>query len=296
MNQHIAKDVGIWMPIYIGDMLSKTTRLTTEQIGAAYLLMMDYWKNGTIPNDNKIIASVTRLSPAKAKVLKSALVNSGLFDINDEEIISSYLDGLREKAEDNKTSKSERAKKAADTRWENERKAKELAEQQALPEHNLSNANAMPEHMQSECLSNAKTMLETCPSTSSSSIHNSLSLDASDVPDQAGASTYWQPTLDILNTKLRMAGATTVTQTVLEQTLVTFNPHYEHTRLSDNQLLAKLVTWIKSDQERQKTKIASKTTATRSNKTNLNCNQDWNNQPPPDYADMPPVDVSDMEF
>lgn len=32
------------------------------------------------------------------------------------------------------------------------------------------------------------------------------------------------------------------------------------------------------------------------NKTNLNCNQDWNSQPPPDYADLPPVDVSDMEF
>ncbi len=28
------------------DMLAKTTRMTTEQIGASFLLMMDYWRNG----------------------------------------------------------------------------------------------------------------------------------------------------------------------------------------------------------------------------------------------------------
>ena len=291
----MSNDVGIWMPIYIGDMLSKTTRLTTEQIGATYLLMMDYWKNGSIPNNVQIIASVTRLSSAKAKALKTVLVNSGLFDISDEEITSSYLDGLREKAEDNKTSKSERAKKAADTRWENERKAKELAEQQAQLEHNASNANAMLEHMQNPCLSNANDMLEPCPSTSSSSIYNSLSQSASgSEKSKVVEPEDWQPSLDTLNTKLKMAGAMAITQATLDQTLVTFNPHYESQHLSDNKLLAKLVTWIKSDQERQKTRATSKPTSSRPAKTNLHPNRDWENQPPPEYDDIPLVDVSDM--
>ena len=293
----MSNDVGIWMPIYIGDMLAKTTRLTTEQIGATYLLMMDYWKNGSIPNSVQIIASVTRLSSAKAKALRTVLVNSGLFDISDEEITSSYLDGLREKAEDNKTSKSERAKKAADTRWENERKAKELAEQQAQLEHNASNANAMLEHMQNPCLSNANDMLETCPSTSSSSIYNSLSQSASGSEKSKVVELEdWQPSLDTLNTKLKMAGAMAITQATLDQTLVTFSPHYEHTRLSDNKLLAKLVTWIKSDQERQKTRATSKPASSRPAKTNLHPNRDWENLPPVEYADIPPVDVSDMDY
>ena len=104
----------------------------------------------------------------------------------------------------------------------------------------------------------------------------------------------WQPSLDTLNTKLKMAGATAITQATLDQTLVTFNPHYESHHLSDNKLLAKLVTWIKSDQERQKTRATSKPTSSRPAKTNLHPNRDWENQPPPEYDDIPLVDVSDM--
>lgn len=64
----------------------------------------------------------------------------------------------------------------------------------------------------------------------------------------------WSPELEALNTRLRMAGGRAVDQTTLDQTLVLFNPHYEGQYMPPNKRLAKLVSWIRNNQQRESAK------------------------------------------
>lgn len=81
-------------------------------------------------------------------------------------------------------------------------------------------------------------------------------------PDDAGQQAHepdyfqtpglgWTPRLDLLNARLKMAGHKPVTQEVLLQTLVTFNPHYDdQPAMSDNNRTGKLVNWIGDKQQK----------------------------------------------
>lgn len=85
-----------WMPLYIGDYLQDTTRLTTEQHGAYMLLIMDYWTNGPLPDDDAALAHVTRLQPAAWK--KTRHVIARFFSIEDGVWRHKRIDEEREKA------------------------------------------------------------------------------------------------------------------------------------------------------------------------------------------------------
>lgn len=51
-----------WFPLYVGDYVRDTARLTTEGHGAYLLLMLDYWVNGAPPDDDETLSSIARLS------------------------------------------------------------------------------------------------------------------------------------------------------------------------------------------------------------------------------------------
>lgn len=80
----------IWMPLYVADYLSSTTRLTTEQHGAYLLLIMDYWKNGRLPNDDHVLSQITRMSIERWGVLRGVL--EGFFEVTDKEWIHTRIE------------------------------------------------------------------------------------------------------------------------------------------------------------------------------------------------------------
>jgi uncharacterized protein YdaU (DUF1376 family) len=53
-----------WMPFYIADYLADTGRLSAAEHGAYMLLIMEYWRTGgRIPNDDRQLARITRMTP-----------------------------------------------------------------------------------------------------------------------------------------------------------------------------------------------------------------------------------------
>lgn len=254
-------DVGIWLPIYIGEMLAMTTRFSTEQIGALYLLMMDYWKNGEVPHDDKVIAAITGLSAIKTKTFIKLLLSIQLFESNGELLFSSYLNDKKETATNNRRVKTERAKKAADARWG---KNENNDSQNSKPADDKTNAQGVSE----PCLSNANDMLEQCPSSSSLSSSNNSSLsqlnnnrlNIDPIKDWAA------PTLNQTNTLLKNASssAPVLDSKAYDNHIKSFKTYYTKQELKNNPILTDdrrrdvFITWINNDRQYQSKNKKSK--------------------------------------
>ena len=51
-----------WMPLYIGDYLADTRRLSLAEHGAYMLLIMEYWRNGGLPDNDAKLARILGVS------------------------------------------------------------------------------------------------------------------------------------------------------------------------------------------------------------------------------------------
>lgn len=54
-----------WMPLHIADYLADTGHLTATEHGAYLLLIMHYWQNGRLPENERVIARIAKLTPAQ---------------------------------------------------------------------------------------------------------------------------------------------------------------------------------------------------------------------------------------
>ena len=137
----------IWMPLYIGDYLADTARLTTEQHGAYLLLIMDYWRSGKLPDDDRVLAQICKMSLDAWSNARASIQH--YFSIEDGFWVHARIEAEKVSAETNKGKKTEQARKAAEARWSKDK-------------------NNAP----SNAVSNAGAMLEQCPSPSPSPSKN----------------------------------------------------------------------------------------------------------------------------
>lgn len=103
-------DVSIWMPIYIDNFIASTIRLTPQQIGAYTLLVCDYWRNNSLPDDDVALSQITRIPLKQWK--KDREIISTLFYIDGKLWKSKKLDADKKSAVENRLKVMERSAKA----------------------------------------------------------------------------------------------------------------------------------------------------------------------------------------
>ena len=108
--------ISAWMPVYIGDYLGDTTRLSTEQHGAYLLLLFDYWRNGAPPLDDAVLCQITKLKMAQWQRHKPALL--AMFQVEEGRLVHPRVDAERVKASSHQERRSNKASKAARARWD----------------------------------------------------------------------------------------------------------------------------------------------------------------------------------
>lgn len=113
-----------WMPLYVADYLADTRRLTMAEHGAYMLLIMEYWRNGGLPNDERRLARIVGASEEEWAAVR-------------DNIAEFFCEGWRHKRIDDELAKSgevsERRAAAANKRWQGKNNANADASAYAKP-------------------------------------------------------------------------------------------------------------------------------------------------------------------
>lgn len=133
------------MPLYIADYLKDTTHLGALESGAYLHLIMDYWANGKLPDDDKKLARIAKMTDREWKAAKATI--QGFFQ-----------DGWTHKRVDAEITEAARiaqsnagkARGAANKRWSKHPPNMPEASSEQCLEHTSSNAPECTLHTSQE--------------------------------------------------------------------------------------------------------------------------------------------------
>jgi uncharacterized protein YdaU (DUF1376 family) len=128
----------LWMPLYIANYLKDKTQLGALESGAYLHLIMAYWVSGKLPNDDKRLATIAKMSMRQWRASRATLAAFFGPDWTHKRI----EDELK-RANAIAESSSERARQAANARW-----AKDASSD--APGHANGTAQALPGDAQLE--------------------------------------------------------------------------------------------------------------------------------------------------
>ena len=86
-----------FMQLYVGDYLADTLHMTTEQNGAYLLILMAMWTHDAkVPNDDKKLARIARVSPRRWHLIKNDII--ALLDVEGNSLTQKRLKREHQKA------------------------------------------------------------------------------------------------------------------------------------------------------------------------------------------------------
>ena len=142
----------IWMPLYIGDYMSDTMHLTTEQHGAYLLLLMAAWKSGgNLPVCDKKLSVISRLPSDKWAEIKDDILE--FFDMDGEILTQKRLQSELARAIRHFDSRRENGKKGGRPKKDEEEKP--TGSSQVIQDHNREET-PLPSPSQLNTKSNSK--------------------------------------------------------------------------------------------------------------------------------------------
>jgi len=123
----------VWMKFYVGDYLGDTMHLTRDQHGAYLLLIFAYWRNGSLPDDDEVLAGITKSSPEEWRSLRQVVAK--FFRIR-----GGFWRQKRVEAELRDAEKIEKARRAAglkgaEVRWQTHGKGNRKRMAKAMRSH-----------------------------------------------------------------------------------------------------------------------------------------------------------------
>jgi uncharacterized protein YdaU (DUF1376 family) len=136
------------MPLYVGDYLADTAHLTAAEHGAYLLLIMAYWRNGSLPKDENMLRRISRMTQrewiASKDVLYAFFRDDWIHDRIESELRKSELTSAR------RSISGERGAHAKALKYNNQTLANaiNLPEQKSSPA--LARARASPQSQSQE--------------------------------------------------------------------------------------------------------------------------------------------------